>query len=257
MGTAKANVPDNNAAKVAQLYILIEFQKLFSDINDQKFWDTFAGSLEGLEARTSSSTFWGLLSGISEAVRLNGVHQYLTDDSFSWQLEDVALKDLMLTGMGPVVDPITLDLCERDPLKFKKEWANNPNVRKTLTTDADITTQLTTSYPIIVFEREGKLAVFDGMHRTLATIISGKDSIQAWVGRVTNPQGKPLINSQMSMLLWKVWKASDTKDEELKKTLRRIGEEIVVDYRNGHDSLVERIAGWSRDDEFIKIFEGL
>jgi hypothetical protein len=181
----------------------------------------------------------------------------LTDDSYSWELEDIAIKDLMLTGMGPVVDPITLEKSERDPLKFKKLWENDPQIRKTLTEDADITEKVATDYPIIVFEREAKLAVFDGMHRSLATIISGKPTIQAWTGRVTNPNGKPLLNSSMSLLLWKMWKNSEAKDDELKKAIRRIGEKVVADYRNGHDSLVERVAGWSRDDEFKQIFKGL
>ena len=257
MGTFNANVPNLNAKMIAKEYIMIELRKLFSDISDQKVWHQIDQSINTLESRTNPSTLWGLVSGISESIRLNSVHEYLTDDTWKWELKTIYIEKLMLTGMGPPLDRYILEICGGSPSAFFNLWSKDEKVREICASSGIGILNSLNIKPLIVFEKQGKYYLLDGMHRALSAIISNEKSITVWVGINSNPLGKPLINGSMCMLLWKLWKNSDNKDAYLKDSIHSVASEISQQYRNGQKTIVDRIMGWSSQAEMNELFKGL
>lgn len=256
MKVTGADLINKNTDKIVQQYMLIEFKKMFSDITDIDFWEKFEISLAGLKDRTTPNTFYGMLSGISESIQLNSIHQYLTNDKYSWTLENISINKILLTGMNPIINKYTLDVCSRNPKKFVKQWKNDAIMRIDLISNGfDVKIENNVKFPIITFKEGDKFVILDGMHRTLTSIIANKKHIKGWVGRIAKSNGQPLINNSQSMFLFRTWKNAKNKNDDLKNALCKIGSEILKNYRNGHESLIDRIASWSSDEEFKNIFK--
>lgn len=110
---------------------------------------------------------------------------YVTDLSMEWSYEELSIDDLYLTGMNPEWNTIILDMCQRSPKRLRKLLELDPATR------AMVDHLHADDEPIMVrADFAGKLAVLDGMNRTVAAIGRGETTIAAFVGRRS---GKPML----------------------------------------------------------------
>lgn len=242
--------------KIGQVYLQHEFRKIFGDVKDEKVWKKLDKSMETFLKREGEESFWGLLFGISESWKLKYVAHILSDDKYEWKLQKFPLSEVTLTGMSPVMDEYIIKKCERDPMHFAKEWKKSAVMRRKIRTTGFSAHKERDMHPVLLFEKEGKTQVFDGMRRTLLAVIRGDEKIEAWVGCEKNKKGKPLISVSRCLFLADVLKLT-RKDQNLNKAVLKIAKEVTKNFRNGKKAFKKRIAGWSHDENVKKTFKKL
>ena len=203
----------------------------------------------------SPDELWGWLCALS-ARRLNDVATFLSDDSFTWYLEEVPLEQLRLTGVNPVVNALTVERAEGEPLTLRRLVQQEPAVRQLLL-DEGVEPTLRSPYePLLCVESRpgddkyaGKLRVFDGMHRLLSAVLDDRSTVRAWVGRLTNPAGRPLVDPAAVRALIKLWRECppDTDKATLAATLQQLARCYIATYANAHQVLADQVAGARQD----------
>lgn len=240
-----------NIQKIGQVYLQHEFRKIFGDVKDEKYWKKLDMSVETFLKREGEESFWGLLFGISENWKLKYVAHILSDEKYQWKLQKFPLSEVTLTGMSPLMDKYIIEKCERDPLRFAKRWKEDAKMRKEIKKTGFGEHKERDLHPVLLFEKEGKFQIFDGMRRTLLAVIRGDEKIEAWVGRVKNKKGKPLISMSRCLFLGDLLKVSKG-DQGTQSAAMKIAKEVAKNFRNGKSALKDRIAGWSHDPEVKK-----
>jgi hypothetical protein len=246
--------PSKEVRGIGEGYLRHEFRKIFNDIEDENVWAEINRSIGTFLERENEYNFWGLLFGISEGWKVKYVAHILSDTKYEWKLEEFPLDEVVLTGMSPVIDKYLIE-SDRDPLAFGKKWRENPTMRKEIENTGFSRHEERDADPILLYQKnDGKFHVFDGMRRTLLAAIKDKEKIQAWVGYEKNPKGRPLISTSRCLFLADVLRI-DPKDEALKSAVVSIAKKVGKYFRNGREVLIERIAGWSHDEDLKKTLE--
>ncbi len=246
--------PSKNALIVAQQYLKHEFRKVFSDVKDQKTRRRLDRSIENFIQRENESSFWNFLAAISDDWKLKSIFYILSSTKYRWKLKEIPISKIILTGMSPTIDKYTIKKFNRNPLAFVKDWHKDKKMREDILKTGLAPYKERDPFPILVLKEDQGFRVFDGMRRTLLTLIRGKDKIKAWIGYQTNPRGKSLISNGHCYFLSNIYTRSEKKDKELEKAIVCISKEIIKNYRNGKDVLIKRIAGWSHHPEIKRIF---
>ncbi|HSX02962.1 MAG TPA: hypothetical protein VLI05_06680 [Candidatus Saccharimonadia bacterium] len=210
--------------------------------------------LEWTESLTSEE-LWGWLSALS-ARRLNDVGTVLSDDSFTWKLEEVPLEQFVLTGVNPQVNALTIERAKGQPLALRQLARQEPTVRRLLL-DEGVEPALRPDYePLLCAESRpsetkyaGKLRVFDGMHRLLAAVLGNEMTLQAWVGRLTNEAGRPFVSPAAVRALLKLWRECPPSIDKaaLAAALQQVARSYVATYANARHVLTEQVAGARQD----------
>lgn len=247
--------PSKNALLIAQQYLKHEFRKIFGDIKDPKIWKKLDKSIEGFVKRNGEISFWNLTAAISEGWKVKGVFHILSNKKYQWKLQEILLSKVVLGGMSPVIDKYTIKKFRREPLEFAEAWKKDKRMREEILRTGFGPHKERDHFPILVFQADDGFHVFDGMRRTLLTLINGQEKIKAWVGYRINSKGKPLISTNRCWFLSNIYELSKKQDKELEKCIIRIGREIIANYRNGREALIKRIAGWSHNPKIKEIFK--
>lgn len=119
------NVP---LKEIIKQYLLHEFSKLLSDIDDQNFWDQFKKSLDTNLKKMLQRDLWQLLSGISEGYKLKWLYRILSDNSFVWHHEIWALEDITPTRIDPEIDKV-IENNSANLVKFGQCGRQHPEVK--------------------------------------------------------------------------------------------------------------------------------
>ena len=161
---------------------------------------------------------------------LNWVADFITDPSVKWTKEIVKVNDLYLTGTSTAWNKIVIDGCQRSPQKLRQFFQSDPNA-KVLFKQAKWH-----DHPILIQNHDHKLKVFDGMHRTIAAIRDGKETIEAYVGKIPDIL-QTVCEPHVVYDLLKPYLRKQTTDKEglltALKYLRKC-------YRNVDDLLISR-----------------
>ncbi len=246
--------PTKNALIIAKQYLKQEFRKIFSDVKDDKFYKKIDKSIESFTDREGESSFWNLLSSISEGWKLKWVFQILSDDKYQWKLKNIPLDKIYLTGMSPTIDKYVIKKFNRNPLAFAKAWKTNKIMRQEIIKTGFSARKDRDYFPILVYKTGDSFRVFDGMRRTLLALTKNQPSIKAWVGYKINAKGRPLISANRCYFLSNLYNQAKTKDKTLEKSIIKIGKEINKNYRNGREVLLKRVIGWSHDQKIKSLF---
>ncbi len=233
----------SGALEPARLYVLLELQ------NQLHLSKSATTELEAQIGQFTPEQVWRWLNALGSALRLNAVATFLASDAYTWQLEDLPLGRLRLTGVNPQVDRIIIDRAECSPANLREIWAQDAAVRQAFITEG-VRPTLKPGYPPI-FVREPlppkgegapALSIFDGMHRVLSAVIADVPVIKAWVGRVTNPQGQPFIGPEVPYALLKLFSDDDLRDPARAKALQIVMELMAERFSNGRTALAERLS---------------
>lgn len=239
--------PSPAVARIAAQYLKHEFRKIFADVRDAAIWRRLDRSLERLPAREPDYSFWALVAAISEGWKVKNVFRRLSDTSYRFRREKVAVSCIVLTGMSPTIDRWTIVKYKRSAVAFAEAWPRDALLRTAIRKAGIRPHRERDHFPVFLFEAEDGLRVFDGMRRTLLALMRGDQTIAAWVGRRVNPHGKPLVSANRCWFLANLYEYAQRKDAAFKHALVRVGREIAAQHRNGRTMLEERIAGWSHD----------
>lgn len=245
---------DKTAKKIAIQYLQHEFRKILNDVRGKGFWDKIDKSIKNLESRQGESSFISLLAAIAEAWKAKRVFRILSNAKYQWSLEEMAYSKIVFTGMSPNVDKYLLVKYKRNPLEIFEAWKEDKEMREAISKSGIEPHAERDHFPVFLVEKESKFFIFDGMRRSLLNLLNGEKTIKAWVGKETNKKGKPLISIDRCLFLANIYEDSDSKDDKLKDSIVRIGKEVISQYENGQDILLDRIAGWSHNSEIKKIF---
>jgi hypothetical protein len=237
---------------IAEQYLKHEFRKIFHDIKEKNIWERLDRSIAGFIKREGEVSFWSLVASVSEGLKLKHVFHIISDTKYKWELKNISLDELVLTGMSPDIDKYTIEKCERSPRNFIQAWKVDKKIRQKIKLQEYSERD---HFPIFVYQAQDGYHVFDGMRRTLLALTKEKKSIKAWVGRGINIEGKPLISADRCYFLANIYTRSKNKNKKLEESIIKIGQEIVGNYRNGREVLIDRIAGWSHDKDIKRIFK--
>jgi hypothetical protein len=244
-----------NAEKIAVQYLQHEFRKIIGNAKNKKLWRSIDSALAQLSLRWGESSFWNLVAAISEDWKLKAVFSILSDTKYKWRREKVALEKIVLTGMSPAIDRYTIKKFQRSPIRFREAWIRNEKMRKDILATGFGYHKERDHFPIFLHESDDGLRVFDGMRRTLLAAIEGKKYLDAWVGRVTNPKGKPLISGGFAYVFSQVYfRALKREGQRINKPFIKVGRIISKEYRNANDVFKNRIARWNQNKEVKKVF---
>jgi len=246
--------PSQNALVAAQQYLKHEFRKIFSDVGNEDIWEKLDVSIENLLEREGEQPFWSLVAAISEGWKLKSVFYFLSSSKYRWELQEIPLSELVLTGMSPILDKYTIRKFNRSPRAFANAWRQDKKMREEILKTGFSKHKERDSSPILVVKTESGLRVIDGMRRVLLALVDKKNKIVAWVGYEVNPNGKPLVSLGYCYFLSQIYERSKNQDKNLEESIIRIDRETVENFRNGKETLAKRIAGWSHNPRIKRIF---
>ncbi|MBU0598276.1 hypothetical protein KKF61_04795 [Patescibacteria group bacterium] len=247
--------PSSNALRMAKQYLQHEFRKIFGDIKDDKTWKKIDRSINNFNKREDDGVFWNLIAAISEDLKLKRVYYILSSTKYRWTLRQIKLSEILLTGMSPTINKYTIKKFRRNPLLFAQAWKKDKHMREVIKKTGFKTHPARDHFPIFIYKTPQGLQIFDGMRRTLLASIKNKKTIKAWIGNETNPKGKSLISGGRCHFLANIHEQANNHNKSLDKAIVRIGQEIMTTYRNGHETLTKRIAGWSYDPKIKQIIK--
>ncbi|MFA6995459.1 MAG: hypothetical protein WC249_03580 [Patescibacteria group bacterium] len=246
--------PSKTAEKMAVQYLQHEFRKILSGIKNSIIWNSIDRELSRFIKVQGEASFWNLVAAIAEDWKLKAVYRLLTDTKFEWTKQQVPIKKIILTGMSPAIDSFIISKFERNPLRFQAAWEKDKEMRRIFQQTGFARHKERDDFPIFLFQASEGYRVFDGMRRSLLTIIDHKKTINAWVGKPVNEKGQPLISDGAAYVLSQVYNHATKKSKSLDNSMLQIGAVISDDYRNGQKLLQERIAGWSHDKKLKQLF---
>ncbi len=156
-----------------------------------------------------------ILHAIS-GVHLNWQGQYLFDENIDWTEEDISLSRLTLTGTSPKWNKIIKDKCDGDVKKFKKYLKKHPEDRKIFEVEE------VSDKSIWVVEKEEKLCLFNGMHRTVSAILRGDSTINAVIGKPLSDKSIPSCENHLAYDLLVSYRRGRIKPEDEKQLIETL-----------------------------------
>lgn len=242
--------------EIAKLYLKLEFRKLFADVSYSSFWQNLDNSVETIKERVNEKDFWQLVAGISEGYKLKWIYRVLTDSVYSWSLERVRLDDIRMTGMSPFMNPI-LEKAEWRPSKFAQIWKADPKYAKQADGSGIKPNSQRDTYPILLHEGDSQLRVFDGMRRVCVAALEGKEFMEAYAGRIRDPQGQMMINADKVLFLRVLYDEASEKDPKLLEAIVTVFKAYMRFYRNGREVVDNVLYKWRQDKELAKVAEAI
>lgn len=239
---------------MAVQYLQHEFRKILPEVFRTQGGRAIDRDLERLLMRQGEVSFWNLLAGISEDWKLKSVFRILSDPRFSWRKKKIPVRNIILTGMSPLMDEYIIKKCGRSPITFGEMWKKDKKMRDKIRKSGFSAHSELDHFPIFVIHEDGKYKVFDGMRRTLLAIIGNKQYVAAWVGDMKRKNGKPIISEGFCYVLSKVYKGGK-RTKKQNDAFVEVGRIISKEYGNGREVLETRIGGWSHDEYIKEIFE--
>lgn len=178
---------------------------------------------------------------------LNWVGDFLTDPNVAWSEDpNLSIDRLTLTGTNPEWNKIVLEECERSPQKFRQRLQADPTATALFASATDDGT------PILVRLDGEELKVLEGMHRVIAAVRDGRQTVHAFVAE----QRGPVRPSCEPHVVYDLLRAYERNKNLSRSDLIAALRFLVSAYGNVETFLRERFSrGWLRDEEASKIVD--
>jgi hypothetical protein len=171
--------------------------------DDQYLQELLTHLKNKVEETSSAPEMLMAFSGIS----MNWIADYITDLYMQWTKETIPVNDLFLTGTNPEWNKIIIEQCERSPQKLRALMDSNEAVKKMF---AEVSYS---DVPILIRFEDDRYKLLDGMHRSIAAIRDGHESIVGFVGKHTGKPA-PLVESHVIYDLLKAYHRGLNTDRE-------------------------------------------
>lgn len=206
---------------VAQYYIECELDNIITGENIQLRKDIYSTNIPRL------------IEALSFTYRMNGVFDYVESDRYRWEERVVKPEHIKLTGMGEGLTEIIYSKeVERNPLKFVDYIKNHTEDRF----DELQFRPVPQNRQILILRENGDvLEMLDGSHRFLSMIMSGIESMKAYVGIATNENAKSMIGDAVFLRLRKIWQRTD--DPQFRTSIEITVAGMIKSTSNGEQSV--------------------
>ncbi|MEX2043374.1 MAG: hypothetical protein WD926_00590 [Patescibacteria group bacterium] len=210
--------------EIGGYYLRCELHRLLSD---KRALRTLLESIEKLD----EEIYWRFLAGISHTYRCNWVFWEVSNERYTWNEEQLAVADLIMTGMGngtemtkfirgihgdtgrflEILGEYRAGKTEGYP-SYLGQIPNEP-------VDKEFAT-------LLVRGRGGKLRMFDGMNRLIQQMANGAESIRAYRAVDNGGPDRRRVTVGPVLLLRELDKASsdDETHQAIERTVRKLGE---------------------------------
>ncbi|MBI2984230.1 MAG: ParB N-terminal domain-containing protein [Candidatus Kerfeldbacteria bacterium] len=217
--------------------------ELISTFPDPEYLGRLARHLKDkIEQHQQGQPLEQLLMSCSAA--MNWIADFLTDPNVRWTKQELRVDDLWLTGTNPTWNAIIIDRCKRSPAELRAILRSDPQTAA-LFAEAEFD-----ELPILVRVDDGKYKVLDGMHRVIAAIRDGRESVTAFVARLDG-QPRPQCEPHVVYDLLRAYHRGINRDRQALVVALRF---LRHAYANVDRLLRERFSkAWVPDDEMQAI----
>ena len=175
-------------------------------------------------------------------VFLDSTAQLVFLKNATWVLKTLPITDeIILTATNPALNALVITQCERKPSRLREVLQRDQKARELV---QGITMN---NLPILVMQREEGVRVFDGMHRLIAAIRDGAETIGAYVGTLQG-EIQPECEAHLIYDLIKPYQWGLHRDREGLVTALRL---IKKSYVNAEELMRVRFAPPYLDDPEI------
>ena len=237
--------PKVEPVKIAEEFVIQELIKLFPD-EEQDFYDHVRTHIRNYRKNYSEEKFWRLVTGFSDYI-VKQHYRFLKGNMYEWTLEEIPIKDLYLKKLETV--EVLGDILKK--VDFNAQKAGEilreypPEVRTKIIDPFKFSKD---NYPILVREQNGRLEVDDGNRRTINGAVYGMDNIQAYVGRLKNPPGKPAVPETFFKHFYPIFKDMKKFDDKFVESVANILSAFKTSYSNGTQSVNDFIKDHLAED---------
>lgn len=198
---------------------------------------------EGRRAEKNLSSLEQLV--MYSGAAMNWIGDFFTDPGVTWEKKELRVDDLVLTRTSPEWNAVIIARAEKSPTKLRELLRTDPAVAA-LFADAHWNEQ-----PILVRSENGYL-VFDGMHRVVAAIRDGKETIVAWIAtRTATTPPQPACEPHVIYDFLRAYRRGSNRDRDGLITALRF---LRKAYGNVDVLLTTRFGpGWLPDEELQAI----
>jgi hypothetical protein len=225
--------------ELAISYLKHELHKIFPSISN--------GEIENIiycKELSIPRDFWNGVHGIGMGFKLHiGFIYLVTAENIVWTKELIEVDSLSF-GVDREMTKLTDD---RSVKSVKKYFAQNPEVLEKYTAEFrkkwvdDVTRE---SDPIVVNEKNGGLAVYEGNGRLEKLVLDQKMQVQAYVGRystsIKRPKNYWLPTSLLMDVLLFIYQAIDNNEDELFIQQIVVLKDMLKDSESGRVEFLER-----------------
>lgn len=177
--------------EIAQSYLNHEFHKLFPSIQDPKIWDLISRDIADWFDKSPNlfpvRDFWNGLDGISRGFKLKNIVARLTSQNIEWSYHEVPLDNLIVTASFKELQPLGNKPCMQTIRKFYEDTevgtVQKVNDLETLNSMAS-TMVMRDEEPVIIVGKDQRFEIIDGNRRSWTSLLRGKSTIYAAVGKI-------------------------------------------------------------------------
>lgn len=175
---------------------------------------------------------------------LNWIGDYLSDQSLTWEKENLSLDQLWLTGVNPQWNKYIIDEAKRDPMNFRKLAEEHPEFHEWMKETA------LSNLAILVRYEDAKYKVLDGMHMVLFGLLNKQETIEAYIA-YPNSYPQPQCEAHVVYDFFRSYTRGINKDRDgLIAALKFMNKSYV----NVKDLLLDRLGPtWQSHDEITLI----
>lgn len=182
----------------------------------------------------------------ASGILLQWVGDFVSDPNVDWEKAEIKVDDLTLTGTNPEWNGVILETCHRSPTEFREFLHDHPE-KKTVFDRATFHPN-----PILIRRENEKLKVLEGMHRTIAAIRDGRQTLSAWIATSIGPN-RPRCEPHVVYDLIRAYARKTTTD---RAGLIAALQYLRSAYSNVDQLLAERFSGsWVKDDGLQEIID--
>jgi len=115
---------------------------------------------------------------INAGYRLNWIGDYVANPDIEFELKDLELNSLILTGTTPDWNEVLINKCEKSINKFQELIKTDKKIKNKFKREASYGKE-----PVLARgpDNERKYKLIDGMHRLVGAIVKGRETISAYV----------------------------------------------------------------------------
>lgn len=159
-----------------------------------------------------------LLEALSFTYRANSVFDYVGSDQYRWEMREVFIEDILLTGMGePLTKIIYSPQVQQNPRKFVDYVKNNQNqesIKQLMMRPVPDNRQI-----ILTRESDQTLKMLDGSHRLFSMIMAGETKVKTYVAVLVDESAKGMIGDATFLRLRRLWEK--TNDIKFRSSIER------------------------------------
>lgn len=221
---------------VARYYIVCELPRIFKNISE-----TALEQIEASISRLNEDELWSLLEAMAFTYRANSVFHAVSDIGLDWYEVEIAVNEITLGGVNPYVNKVTFsEEIKRSPPEFAdylRRYFNQHTSDDPLKLK-EFSPKVSIRHPrIILWERTGRIVTLDGIHRLISQVLSGQQTVRAYLAVHNNNQHKTMLGKSIFILMRTLY--DKNKEPTQREHILDVTRLMALDSTDGYRSIKE------------------